>query len=56
MKWLIRTTIALALLAGLGYASYAFGMFVLSKKLFGDSVMQTRRPKWFRAARPSPNR
>lgn len=40
MKWLIRTTIALGLLACLGYASYAFGMFVLSKKLFGDTVLQ----------------
>ena len=40
MKWLLRTTIALGLLACLGYASYAFGMYVLSKKLFGDTVLQ----------------
>ena len=40
MKWLIRTSIALGLLACLGYASYAFGMYVLSKKLFGDTVLE----------------
>ncbi len=40
MKWLIRTTVALGLLACLGYASYAFGMYVLSKKLFGDTMLQ----------------
>jgi hypothetical protein len=40
MKWLLRTVVALSLLACLGYASYAFGLYVLSKKLFGDTIMQ----------------
>lgn len=40
MKWLLRTLLALSLLAGLGYASYAFGMYILSQRLFGDTILQ----------------
>ena len=41
MKIFTRIVMVLALLGGLGYGSYAFGRYVLTNKLFGESSVRS---------------